>query len=92
MWAQRDSLDLSDEQARVLMLTHRGFVRSGAALSGPQEARMKEIKAHTKVLITTGYTVDERLEALLDQGCHGFIQKPFSLHEFSTAVRTILDK
>jgi len=55
-------------------------------------ARMKEIKAQTKVLITTGYTVDERLEALLAQGCHGFIQKPFSLHEFSKAVRTILDK
>lgn len=55
-------------------------------------ARMKEIKPQTKVLITTGYTVDERLEALLDQGCHGFIQKPFSLQEFSKAVRTILDK
>ena len=55
-------------------------------------ARMREIKAQTKVLITTGYTVDERLEELLDQGCHGFIQKPFSLHEFSKAVRTILDK
>lgn len=55
-------------------------------------ARMREIKGQTKVLITTGYTVDERLEALLAQGCHGFIQKPFSLHEFSKAVRTILDK
>ena len=55
-------------------------------------ARMQEIKPQTKVLITTGYTVDERLEALLDQGCHGFIQKPFSLQEFSKAVRTILDK
>ena len=38
VWDQRDALDLSEEQARVLMLTHRGFVRSGAALEGADEA------------------------------------------------------
>ncbi len=54
--------------------------------------RIKKISENTKVLITTGYAVDERLETLLEQGCHGVIQKPFSLHEFSKVVRTILDK
>jgi peptidyl-dipeptidase Dcp len=32
VWEGREGLDLTDEQARVLMLTHRGFVRSGSAL------------------------------------------------------------
>ena len=32
VWQQRDGLDLTDEQHRVLMLTRRGFVRSGAML------------------------------------------------------------
>lgn len=54
--------------------------------------RIKQIKEQTKFLITTGYTVDERVEELIEKGCHGFIQKPFSLHEFSRVVRTILDK
>ena len=27
LWANRDALALNDEQARVLMLTHRGFIR-----------------------------------------------------------------
>ena len=52
LWAQRDDLDLTGEQARVLMLTHRGFVRAGAALQGADEDRMKEIKARLASLGT----------------------------------------
>jgi CheY-like chemotaxis protein len=53
---------------------------------------IKEIKADAKILISTGYTVDDKIEGFLNQGCHGFIQKPFSLNEFARAVRKILDK
>lgn len=52
LWEQRDALDLGPEQARVLMLTHRAFVRAGAALEGEAEARMKEIKSRLAVLGT----------------------------------------
>ncbi|MGE4327840.1 MAG: peptidase M3, partial [Pseudodonghicola sp.] len=52
LWARKDDLGLTPEQERVLMLTHRGFVRSGAALEGEAEARMKEIKARLAVLGT----------------------------------------
>ncbi|WP_299727377.1 M3 family metallopeptidase [uncultured Tateyamaria sp.] len=61
--AARDQLDLTDEQARVLMLTHRGFVRSGAALEGADEARMKEIKGRLAELgtsFTQNLLADER--------------------------------
>jgi peptidyl-dipeptidase Dcp len=52
LWNARDTLDLNDEQARVLMLTHRGFVRAGAALMGDDEAKMKEVKSRLAVLGT----------------------------------------
>jgi len=52
LWDQRDTLDLTPEQARVLMLTHRSFVRAGAALTGTQETRMKEIVARLAELGT----------------------------------------
>lgn len=52
LWEQRDTLDLSDEQARVLMLTHRRFRRHGAALSGENEARMGAIMARLAELGT----------------------------------------
>ncbi|MEP1587335.1 MAG: M3 family metallopeptidase [Tateyamaria sp.] len=59
----RDGLGLTDEQARVLMLTHRGFVRSGAALVGADEARMKVIKGRLAELgtsFTQNLLADER--------------------------------
>ncbi|MCL6282940.1 M3 family metallopeptidase [Ruegeria sp. 2012CJ41-6] len=63
VWQARDSLDLNDEQQRVLMLTHRGFVRAGAALEGDAEARMKEIKGRLATLgtdFTQNLLADER--------------------------------
>jgi peptidyl-dipeptidase Dcp len=63
VWSQRETLGLTDEQARVLMLTHRGFVRAGSALRGAQEARMKEIKGRLAVLgtqFTQNLLADER--------------------------------
>ena len=52
LWAKRDAFDLDDEQARVLMLTHRNFIRAGAGLTGAAEVRMKEIKERLAVLGT----------------------------------------
>ncbi|MEM9127547.1 MAG: M3 family metallopeptidase, partial [Pseudomonadota bacterium] len=63
LWDQRDALGLNNEQARVLMLTHRNFVRAGAALQGEEDARMQEIKSRLASL-GTGFTqnllADER--------------------------------
>ncbi|WP_444870423.1 M3 family metallopeptidase [Rhodobacter capsulatus] len=52
LWATRGDLDLSPEQARVLELYHKMFVRSGAALAGADAARMTEIKERLAVLST----------------------------------------
>lgn len=52
LWAARDTLDLNEEQTRVLMLTHRGFVRAGAALTGDDEATMTKVKSRLAVLGT----------------------------------------
>jgi len=52
LWKQVDELGLDDQQKRVLKLTHRGFVRAGAALEGEQAARMAEIKSKLAVLST----------------------------------------
>ncbi len=63
VWDTRKDADLSDEQERVLMLAHRGFVRSGAALTGSDESRMKEIKGRLAVLgtqFTQNLLADER--------------------------------
>ncbi|MDF1717644.1 MAG: M3 family metallopeptidase [Antarcticimicrobium sp.] len=63
LWARRNTLGLTPEQARVLMLTHRGFVRSGAALRGAAAERIKAIKARLATLgtaFTQNLLADER--------------------------------
>ncbi|WP_282062796.1 M3 family metallopeptidase [Roseobacter litoralis] len=63
LWETRETLGLGPEQDRVLMLTHRGFMRAGAALTGTEDARMKEIKARLAVLgteFTQNLLADER--------------------------------
>ena len=52
LWEAREALGLSGEEARVLMLTRRGFVRAGAALKGTQAEWMKAIKSRLSVLGT----------------------------------------
>ncbi len=70
LWQGRDGLDLTDEQARVLMLYRRMFVRAGAELDGDASARMTEVKSRLAVLgtqFTQNLLADER-EWFLDLG------------------------
>ena len=43
LWQGREGLGLGSEEARLLYLTRRGFIRAGAALTGEAAQRMKEI-------------------------------------------------
>ncbi len=52
LWQRRETLDLTEEQARVLMLTRRGFVRAGAELTGDARDRLKDVKARLAILGT----------------------------------------
>ncbi len=63
LWQQRDDLGLSDEQMRVLYLTHRSFTRSGAALEGFARDRLTDVKSRLAVLgtqFTQNLLADER--------------------------------
>ncbi|MGR3541424.1 MAG: M3 family metallopeptidase [Hasllibacter sp.] len=52
LWSRRDGMDLTPEQARVLMLTRRGFVRQGALLEGAARERLGAIKVRLSELGT----------------------------------------
>ena len=52
LWQARDTLGLEPEQARVLELYRRMFVRSGALLEGAASARLTEVKSRLAVLGT----------------------------------------
>ncbi len=52
--------------------------------------RLKEINPEIKVLLSSGYTIDVQAKQILERGCNGFIQKPFTMKELSRKIRETL--
>jgi PAS domain S-box-containing protein len=54
--------------------------------------RMKEINPDIKVLLSSGYSIEGEATQILERGCNGFIQKPFTMKKLSGKIRGILGK
>jgi CheY-like chemotaxis protein len=54
--------------------------------------RMKEINPHMKALLSSGFSINGEATEILERGCNGFIQKPFTMKELSGKISEILKK
>jgi len=54
--------------------------------------QMREINPSATVLLSSGYSIDGQATEILERGCNGFIQKPFTIKELSGRIREILEK
>ena len=54
--------------------------------------RIKRIDSNVKVLLSSGYSIDGQATEILKRGCEGFIQKPYSMEDFSKKIREVLNK
>jgi two-component system, cell cycle sensor histidine kinase and response regulator CckA len=52
---------------------------------------LKAINPDIKVVLSSGYSINGQAKTILDRGCKGFIQKPFSLQDLSIKLRQVLD-
>ena len=53
---------------------------------------LKEIKPNIKVLLSSGYSIDDQASKIMSRDCgDGFIQKPFNMLQLSRMIRKILD-
>ena len=52
--------------------------------------RLQEINPNIRVLLSSGYSVRGQAQEILDRGCMGFLQKPFTLEDFSRKIRETL--
>ncbi|MFO0755559.1 MAG: PAS domain S-box protein [Byssovorax sp.] len=53
-------------------------------------AALREIAPDLKVLLASGYAIDEHAQALLDRGCVGFLSKPFDLKTLDETLRSLV--
>jgi len=54
--------------------------------------RLKEINPEVKVLLSSGYSIDDQAREIMGRGCDDFIQKPFSMEAMSDKLSRILSK
>ena len=54
--------------------------------------RIKAIDPNVKVLLSSGFSIEGQAREILNRGCDGFIQKPFSLAKLSWKISEILAK
>jgi PAS domain S-box-containing protein len=54
--------------------------------------RLKEIDPEVKVLLASGYSIDDQAREIMERGCDGFIQKPFSVKTMSDKINEALSK
>ena len=52
---------------------------------------LKKYNPDIKVLLSTGYSIDEKAQEMLRQGCKGYILKPYSVIDFSHKIREVLE-
>jgi CheY-like chemotaxis protein len=52
---------------------------------------LKKINPAVKVLFSTGYSQNEKVNEIILLGVSGFIQKPYQINSLLTKVREILD-
>ena len=52
--------------------------------------RIKRLDPDIKVLLSSGYSIDGQATKILERGCNGFLQKPFSMELLSKKIREIL--
>ncbi len=52
--------------------------------------RLKKINPAVKVLLASGFSMQGQAREIMQRGCSGFIQKPFSLEDLSVKVKLIL--
>jgi DNA-binding NarL/FixJ family response regulator len=49
--------------------------------------KIMELKPDLKVLVASGYALDNSVEEMLQRGAHGYIQKPYSLDNIAAKIR-----
>lgn len=54
--------------------------------------RIKGGAKDVKVLLSSGFIRDDRINSYMEQGCDGFLEKPFNVRQLSNIVKETLEK
>jgi PAS domain S-box-containing protein len=53
--------------------------------------KLKGINPEVRVILSSGYSLEDQALEIMERGCDGFIQKPFNINDLSKHLRLILE-
>ncbi|HNR12035.1 MAG TPA: response regulator [Thermodesulfobacteriota bacterium] len=54
--------------------------------------RLMEINPELKVILASGYSLEDQAWEILERGCNGFIQKPFNLQQLCHTIQQVMEQ
>ena len=84
-----EAVDIMRTHARKIDLVVLDLIMPG--MSGDKAFDLiRQIQPEIPVLLSSGYALNGQATGVMNKGCDGFIQKPFSLPELSQKIREVL--
>ena len=85
----REAIDILQNSREKINLIIMDMIMPG--MSGSETFdRLKEIKPAVRILLSSGYALDDQATKILRRGCSGFIQKPFNINQLADKIHRIL--
>jgi CheY-like chemotaxis protein len=86
----KEALKIYKDQAKTINLVILDMIMP--EMNGLETfLELKKLNPDVKVLLSTGYSIDEKAQEMLRQGCKGYILKPYSVIDFSHKLRDVLN-
>ncbi len=84
-----EAVSIYQEQSEKIDLVILDMIMPG--MSGAETfEKLKAIDPTVNVLLSSGYSLNGQAAAILNRGCRGFIQKPFTIEQLSQKIREII--
>ncbi len=85
----REAIELYRSRCSDISLVILDMIMPG--MSGAETFdQLRAVRPDVKVLLASGYSLNGQAREIMERGCLGFIQKPFSVQELSLKVRDVL--
>ena len=88
---RQEALDIYRNNKDSIGLVVLDMVMPGMG-AGDTCDELQAIDPAIRVLLSSGYGVDQQTSEILNRGCKGFIQKPFNIQVLSEKIGEVLEK
>lgn len=86
----QEALSLYKEKRDDIALVILDMIMPGLGGRETFEA-LRSMNPSVRVLLASGYSLDSHAKQIMEQGCNGFIQKPFTMEHLSQKIREVLN-